>query len=94
MTEEPTISIWGTSTDMAGSEHQRKTYYITLRDGDTETKFSLQVHANKTIVAVPYVAADFNYDQYDWGDEDEDDEEYDDSYCYGDDEYIAEEDNI
>ena len=71
--EEPQISIWGTSTDMAGTKYQRKTYYITLRDGDIETKFSLQVHADNTIIAVPYVVTDYDYDDFDdWGEYTED----------------------
>jgi hypothetical protein len=77
---EPAVSIWATSTDMAGSEFQRKTYFMTLKDGDKETKFSLQIHANGTIVAVPYVDADYDYT------------EYDDGLYPGDDEYVAEED--
>jgi hypothetical protein len=82
----PEATIWATSTDMAGSEHERKTYFIKLVDGDTETKFSLQIHADKTIVAVPYVDVDYNYYDYDdWGDDDDDVWEEDDSY-YDDDE--------
>ena len=30
---EPTATIWGNTTDMPGSQHERTSYYITLRDG-------------------------------------------------------------
>jgi hypothetical protein len=76
----PEATIWATSTDLAGSEFERKTYFITLKDGDKTTQFSLQVHADKTIVAVPYVPADYNYTDYDYDDGDDDDD------------YVAEED--
>lgn len=80
----PEILIWATSTDMAGSAFQRKTYFMKLVDGDKEIVFSLQVHANGAIAAVPYVPPDYSYTDYD-NDTDDEDNAYDDGY-------VAEED--
>jgi hypothetical protein len=82
----PEISIWATSTDMASSEFERKSYFIKLKDGDKEVNFSLQVHAGGAIVAVPYVDADYNYTDYeDWDDDGEDRCDFCGEYnCFGD----------
>lgn len=64
----PEIRIWATSTDMTGTAYERKTYYIILEDGGEITRFNLQKHTDGTLVAVPYAAPDYNYDEYDdWG---------------------------
>jgi hypothetical protein len=83
--DEITASVWATATDLQGSTHERKTYRMILRDAGKETRIDLQIHADGTIVAVPYVPADYDYtdmDQEDedeelpyYGDEDEDEEE-------------------
>lgn len=85
----PEISVWAAQTDMAGTAHQRKTYCCILRDGDSETKFNLQVHAGGLIAVEPYVTADYDYLDYDnW---DREDNAYDDGYDEEED-YIADED--
>jgi hypothetical protein len=61
----PEVTIWGTSTDMPGTQFERKTYRMILRDGEKEVKFNLQVHADGTIVAEPYVVHEYDYDELD-----------------------------
>lgn len=61
----PEAIIWGTSVDMPESVHQRKTYRMKITDADKEILFDLQVHADGTIIAVPYVASDYDYTDMD-----------------------------
>lgn len=68
--DAPEIIIWGISTDMAGTEFQRKRYHCTLHDGDEKT-FTIAIHADGLIAIEPYSVHEYDYDDYD-GDEEED----------------------
>jgi len=70
----PKVTVWATSTDMPGTEFERKTYRMILRDGEKEVKFNVQVHADGRIIAEPYVAHEYDYDEMD---EDESQAAYD-----------------
>ena len=67
--------VWLKSTEMPETEHERNTYYITLKDGDKKVIFKLHVHADKTIVAEPYVVHEYDYDHPDLYEEDEQEED-------------------
>jgi len=76
----PEARIWATSTDLAGTDKERKQYFFILDDGEKRIQFVLHVHADGLIRAVPYAEPDYDYTQYD----DEDDYEsiyYEDDDC-------------
>lgn len=74
----PTAHIWATSTDLPGTDKERKQYFILIEDGEKTIRFSLHVHADGMIQAEPYVVHEIDYWDYDgWGDPDEDYDEDD-----------------
>ena len=91
----PTAHIWATSTDLAGTDKERKQYFIHVQDGERTIRFSLHVHADGMIQAEPYVVHEIDYWDYDgWDDpDDEDDDDEDYWFIDGDDEdYYPDED--
>ena len=64
--QQPEATLWATSTDLAGSIHERKRYFILIRDGKREINFSLAWQAlDNSIVAEPYSTPDYNYTIHD-----------------------------
>ena len=89
----PTAHIWATSTDLAGTDKERKQYFILIEDGVKRIRFSLHVHADGMIQAEPFVEHEIDYWDYDgWDDPDEDYDDDDDEDYYPD-EDDEEEDN-
>lgn len=75
----PTAYVWQTATDLAGTDKERKQYFIHVQDGEKAIRFSLHVHADGLLRVEPFVQHEIDYWDYDgWDDpdEDEDDEEY------------------
>ena len=86
----PSVHCWSTSTSLKDTNKERKTYFLTILDGERKIEFSLEHYReDNRIVAVPYQPADYDYTEYDGGDDwcdgddyyadyyDDDDEEYD-----------------
>jgi hypothetical protein len=64
--QQPEATLWATSTDLAGTNHERKRYFIIIRDGERTINFSLLWHAHDSlIVAEPYHTPDYNYTIHD-----------------------------
>lgn len=75
----PLVTCWSTATDIPGTNYERKTYFLTIQDGDRRIEFSLQhFPADNRIVAEPYQPADYDYTAYDDIEDvdDVDDEDY------------------
>ena len=70
--------LWQKVIDMPATEHERKSYYITLYDGEKEIPFILRLSADGTMVAEPYVNHEYDYDAHHYDDDEYDDDEYDD----------------
>ena len=78
----PTAHVWATSTDLAGTDKERKQYFIHLQDGEKPIRFILQVHADGMIQVEPYVVHEIDYWDYDgWDDPDEDYSDDEDEDC-------------
>ena len=71
--EEQPVRIWQTATELAGTNQERKQYFMILEDADKpDLRFILQRHADGHIVAEPYVDHEYDYTESD-PDEDDDD---------------------
>lgn len=76
----PTAYVWQTATDLAGTDKERKQYFIHVQDGEKAIRFSLHVHADGLLRVESFAVHEIDYWDYDgWDDPDEideDDEEY------------------
>ena len=69
----PEALIWAISTDMAGTPHERKVYFIAITDGDRKLNVTLTTHPAKNAVqADVYVAPDHSYTIHDGCDHERD----------------------
>ncbi len=67
----PNASVWATSTDLAGTKHERKVYFILIRDGEKDLNVTLTVKPGEYSVAADwYRAADYDYTIHDFCDHD------------------------
>ena len=71
--QQPEATLWATSTDLAGTNHERKRYFILIRDGERQINFSLAWTAlDNKIVAEPYSTPDYDYTIHDHCDHEND----------------------
>lgn len=64
--QAPEANIWATSTDLAGSVHERKVYFVLIKDGERELNVALTVKPTlNSVHADMYVTPDYNYTIHD-----------------------------
>ena len=89
----PKAMLYATSTDLAGTDQERKQYFILIEDGQKRIRFSLHVDADGYIKAEPVVEHELDYWEYDgWDDPDDEDEDDEDYWYYDDEDYCPDED--
>lgn len=75
-----TARCWATHTDLAGSEMERKKYYVIISDeGKPDLNLIIVRGPGAAISVEPYVTHEYGYDDFDY-DEEEDDLEPEEAY--------------
>ena len=68
----PEATVWATSTDLKDTKHERKVYFVLIRDGDKEHNIALTVQPDQAVTADRYVAPDYSYTVHDGCDHEHD----------------------
>lgn len=69
----PEATIWATSTDLAGTQYERKVYFVLIRDGERELNVALAYQpATAAVEANVYQVPDYNYTIHDGCDHEND----------------------
>lgn len=76
---EPEIRIWATSTDLAGTNQQRKRYFIVIEDEGNRRDMELVIGPGPALSVEPFVPRELDYTIHDFCDHEAD-------YCVLDDE--------
>ncbi len=64
--QRPDASVWATSTDLEGTFHERKVYFILIRDGEKELNIAVTVKPNEfSVHADKYQTPDYDYTIHD-----------------------------
>ena len=70
--QEPEIRIWATTTDLPGSNYERKRYYIALEDNGKRLDVELVIGPEKALHVEPYVPYEYSYTIHDGCDHEND----------------------
>jgi hypothetical protein len=74
---EPAARCWATHTDLAGSQMERKKYYVIIEDeGKPDLQLIIVRGPGAAIAVEPYVTHEYDYDDFDPDEEEDEEEEY------------------
>ena len=74
MSNEPEARIWATSTDLGGTNMQRKRYYLCIEDNGVRKDVELVIGPGPAISVEPFVVHELNYTVHDFCKHDVDDD--------------------
>src|SRR5437879_4947557 len=70
---EPEARIWATSTDLEGTNQQRKRYYLCIEDNGVRKDVELVIGPGTALAAEPFVPYELDYTIHDHCDHENDD---------------------
>lgn len=72
MANEPEARIWATATDLAGTNQQRKRYFLAIEDRGTRKDVELIIGPGPAISVEPYLPWEYDYTVHDSCDHEDD----------------------
>ena len=66
MANEPEARIWAAATDLAGTNQQRKRYFLAIEDRGTRRDVELIIGPGPAISVEPYVPWEYDYTIHDF----------------------------